>query len=358
MQQKCIFFAYSINDSSLADYFIDLSNQFYECGYKVIVVSNKNEFQSQLNESIIVENWPSKRPTKFKDFLFLFRLLAEHKPQLLISVFGAVNIFTLAGFIKGIKHRIVWIRTLSTQFPQKKRLVFRKSIIYKLSTKVICNSEATKKDAAETYKIPLNKMQVLPNSVRDYYKTINVCTKQYANVIYIGRLHPSKGVDDLIHAFRLIKNEGIDAKLYIIGQGPANVFLKNLTIELGLQDDITFVGHLSKPDVVNRFSSAGVAVVPSHSEAFGFTVIEAMSLKTCVIGANNTGIKEIILHNETGLLFETGNVVDLAFNLKRVLTNQEFCDKLATQGYQRFKSKYETQNAIIRDYEFFNKLVK
>jgi glycosyltransferase involved in cell wall biosynthesis len=358
MQQKCVFIAYSINSSSVSDYFTELSNKFYSFGYKVIVLSDKKSYENQLNKNIIIKYWPSKRPTKFKDFLFIIRLIFMHKPQLMISIFGSVNIFLITGFLLGIKHRIAWIRTLSTQFSQKKHLILRKSIIYKLSTNVISNSDATKTDAAQTYKIPLNKIQVLQNSVKDYYENINNIPKHYSTIIYAGRLHESKGVDVLIKALRIIKSEGIIFKLYIIGQGPNEDFLKNYTLDLELQEDITFLGFLSKPEVLQWFSSSGVAVVPSYSEAFGFTVIEAMSVKTCVIGANNTGIKEIIIHNETGLLFETGNAIDLAVHLKKVLTNQEFCDKLAFQGYMRFKSNYETQKAINRDFEFFNQLLK
>lgn len=358
MRQKCVFIAYSINGSSVSDYFTELCNKFHSFGYKVIVLSDKKGYETQLNENIIIKYWPSRRPTKFQDFLFITRLIFKQKPQLMISIFGAVNIFLIAGFLIGIKQRIPWIRTLSTQFYQKKHLIYRKSIIYKLSTRVICNSDATRIDATKTYKIPFNKVHVLQNSVKDYYENINNITKHYSTIIYAGRLHKSKGVDVLIKALRIIKSEGVLFKLNIIGQGPYEDILKNYTVDLELQDDITFLGFLSKPEVLQWFSSSGVAVVPSYSEAFGFTVIEAMSVKTCVIGANNTGIKEIIIHNETGLLFETGNAIDLAVHLKKVLTNQELCAKLAFQGYQRFKSNYEIQKAINRDFEFFNQLLK
>lgn len=358
MQQKSVFLAYSINNSSLSDYFVDLSNQFSESGYKVVVVSDKKGFQSLLHESVIVKFWPSRRPTKLKDLFFLLRLLNEYQPQIMISIFGAVNIFLLAGFIKRVPNRIAWVRTLSTQLHQKKTLRYRKALFYKLSTKVICNSLATKEDALKLYGIPQNKIQVLPNSVRKYSDVIEKANKNYNTILYVGRLHPTKGVDDLIRSFQFVKNKIDDSKLYIVGQGSYEQTLKIITIELGLQNDVIFLGQLSKQEVLKRFSSSGVAVVPSHSEAFGYTVIEAMSVKTCVIGANNTGIKEIIVHNETGLLFETKNSEDLAQKIISVIENRELCDKLAMKGYERFKEHYESKKAIVRDYNFFNKLIE
>ncbi|MDY0090816.1 MAG: glycosyltransferase family 4 protein [Flavobacteriaceae bacterium] len=356
MKQKCFFLAYSLNNSSLADYFVDLSNQFYQSGYKVVVVSDKRGYQTQLHGSVIVRYWPSKRPTGIKDFLFLLRLINEFKPQVMISIFGAVNVFLLTGVIKRVPHRVAWIRSVSSHFGLNKFLAYRKSLFYKLSTCIICNSQATKEDAITTFKVRESKIQILPNSIRGNFT--GVVKKNYNQVVYVGRLYRAKGIEDLIRAFQLVNDKYKESKLYIIGQGPHEEFLKNLKNQLGLQNDVEFLGFLSKQEVLQWFANSAIAVVPSHSEAFGYTVIEAMSVKTCVIGANNTGIKEIIVHNETGFLFETKNSEDLAQKIISVIENRELCDKLAMKGYERFKEHYESKKAIIRDYNFFNKLIE
>jgi len=110
------------------------------------------------------------------------------------------------------------------------------------------------------------------------------------------------------------------------------------------------LGGKTKQEVLTAFKSSYCAVIPSNSEAFGFTVIEAMSVGTCVIGANNTGIKETIIHNETGLLFETGNSSDLANKLESIFYNVELRNKLSQNGFERFLNLYETNYAVNRDF--------
>ena len=276
-----------------------------------------------------------------------------------ISVFGSVNIFLIVGFLCRVKIRVAWISTLSTQFTQKKILVFRKSLVYKLATNIIANSNATKLDAVKIYKVAQEKIKVLPNSVKDFYNEVsNNEEKEIKSITYVGRLHKSKGVQILIRAFYQIHFQFSNIRLVIIGGGEEELFLKALVNELNLNDFVSFKGNLTKIKVLESFKKSYLAVIPSVSEAFGFTVIEAMSMKTLVIGANNTGIKEIIKDNNTGLLFETNNVESLAEKMTEMLKQPNKRDRLVLNGFNHFQKKYETKFAIQRDRAFFNSLIK
>lgn len=82
-----------------------------------------------------------------------------------------------------------------------------------------------------------------------------------------------------------------------------------------------------------------------------------MSMKTCVIGANNTGIKEIIDQGSTGLVFKTGDHEDLAKVIELILTNQPLRDELANKGFLKFKEKYELKHATTATYEYLKSLL-
>jgi len=344
-------------NNSTADYFITLSNRLSEHGKVVIVTSKIRKTNVALDTSIIVLKWPTKRPSTWKGFWFLCKLVREYKPDIMISMFSFVNLFLIVGWLYRIKIRVAWIRTLSSQYAQKRYKVVRKSFVYSLATDIITNSKATKNDVINFFNIPEPKVSVLPNSVKDYSESLQLhkLKTNTESLLYVGRLHPSKGVDILIHSFSKLLKNFPNLHLSIIGSGPMLNELVGLTASLGLSKDISFLGQKDKICILEAYKMSFCTVIPSHSEAFGFTVIEAMSVGTCVVGANNTGIKEIIIHEETGLLFETGNSDDLTLQLGRILDDKDLRNNLARNGYQRFFNKYENTYAINRDSEFFKR---
>ncbi|MBL0738897.1 glycosyltransferase family 4 protein [Flavobacterium sp. GN10] len=356
--KKTIFISFSLGTGSVSDYFLALVENLNK-KYQVIIFSDtKTNEAIAVPKDVVIKHWPSTRPTKWVDGVFLYRNIKKYRPSMTISIFGSVNIFLIVGFLCGVKTRIAWIRTLSSQFKQKNILVFRKRLLYKLATNFVTNSNATKEDVNKKFYVPISKIMVLPNSIRDFYSDIQ--SVNYANIkviTYAGRLHKSKGVEVLIKAFSKICAPFADVKLIIIGSGEEESNLKKLVKDLKLEEFVDFKGNLSRNKVLEMFKSSYLAVVPSHSEAFGYTVIEAMSMKTLIIGANNTGIKEIIRDNNTGLLFETNQVNDLHEKISSALLNPEVRNKLAIEGYNHFKNNYETSGAIKRDLYYFDNLM-
>ncbi|MDN3492413.1 glycosyltransferase family 4 protein [Winogradskyella bathintestinalis] len=342
-------------NNSTADYFITLSNKLSKDNKVVVLTSKIRKTNITLDESITILKWPTKRPTTWKGFWFLCKLVRDYKPDIMISMFSFVNLFLIVGWLYRIKIRVAWIRTLSSQYAQKKHKVYRKSVIYGLSTDIITNSVATKKDVSSFFYIPDRKITVLPNSVKDYSDSLQDIMTATESLLYVGRLHPSKGIDVLIQSFSQLLNHFPKLRLVIIGHGHILNDLVKLTESLGVSNRVSFLGEKDKETVLKAYKKSYCTIIPSHSEAFGFTVIEAMSVGTCVIGANNTGIKEIIIHEETGLLFETGNIDDLTLQLGRILNDKDFRNNLARNGYQRFFNKYENTYAINRDSEFFKR---
>ena len=355
--KNTIFLSFSLAESSVSDYFLLLAHEFNK-EYKVVIFSDVKKSENiTLSNDIIVKYWPSVRPTKLADGIFLYQNIKKYKPVLTVSIFGSVNIFLIVGFLCGVNKRVAWIRTLSSQFPQKKLLILRKSLVYKLSTNLISNSQATKDDVVEKFGVAKNKIKVLPNSVSDVYESI-ISEKPKDNTItYVGRLHHSKGVDILIRAFSGVHTQFPDFKLVIIGNGEEKNNIENLVKELSLEKHIEFKGNLNKRKVLEVFKNTYLAVIPSRSEAFGYTVIEAMSMKTLVIGANNTGIAEIIEDLKTGMLFHTGNSIDLAKKIIQAIDQPLLREKLANEGYKHFIHNYELKKAIERDYSYFKSLI-
>jgi len=348
---KTIFLAFTINSSSLAEFFIGLTKKLSN-RYKVIVITSRTpKFDPGFNQNVEVFIWPSKRPTHFKDAWFLYKKIKEYQPVMTISMFGSVNLMIVVSWIAKVPIRVAWIRTLSTQYANKKWLMERKRLIYKLSTHILVNSKATNLDTQKIYNILPEKITVLPNSIKRYNGDLLKELTKKRHITFAGRLHESKGLNTLLKAFKKCFQHHQDIHLNIIGEGPERINLMNLTKKLQLIEHVTFHSYQPIDKVMHFFKNAYMVVVPSITEAFGFVTIEAMSVKTPVIGSNTSGIGEIIRDKEDGLLFEPENVDDLYKNMNLLLADNAYAEKLGEQGFKRFLNSYEHENCLVRDVE-------
>src|SRR5690554_1143942 len=104
MENKTIFISFSLANSSVSDYFVDLSIKL-SSKYKVVIFSDKKKPENiLLPTDIAIKYWPSVRPTKFKDGYFLYKNIKKYKPVLTISLFGSVNIFMLVGWFCNVQN--------------------------------------------------------------------------------------------------------------------------------------------------------------------------------------------------------------------------------------------------------------
>src|ERR1700730_8527514 len=173
-----------------------------------------------------------------------------------------------------------------------------------------------------------NVFRRLPNVVRD--KTI----------AFLGRLVSDKGADLLLQAMKLLQSEGLMPDLTIIGAGPEEQGLQQLTHELGLDRQLTFAGQKSGAALAEILNRHRILVVPSRwAEPFGVVALEGIACGCVVVGSEKRGLKEAI--GPCGLTFENGNVHALADELKGLLNDLNFQAKLrdhAAEHLAKFRS--------------------
>ncbi len=126
----------------------------------------------------------------------------------------------------------------------------------------------------------------------------------------IGRLIPIKGHVVLLRAFRKVLDERPDARLDIAGRGVLEHGLKDLSRELGLNDAVRFLGHVTP--VQQAVEESLAVVVPSLGEGFGMVALEAMERARPVIAASIGGLDDLVREGETGLLVPPGEAEPLA----------------------------------------------
>ena len=137
--------------------------------------------------------------------------------------------------------------------------------------------------------------------------------------LYVGRLSPEKGLDDLFAAFGVIHAKFPNAKLDLVGSGPLAQELAESVAKTGMSGAISFLGSKSLDDIAVLFQKCTALVLPSHSEPWGLVVNEALSYGCPVVVSSACGcVPDLALDGVTGYSFQFGDVDDLARALDSV----------------------------------------
>ncbi|WP_440995860.1 glycosyltransferase family 4 protein [Arhodomonas sp. SL1] len=133
-------------------------------------------------------------------------------------------------------------------------------------------------------------------------------------VLFIGRLHPHKGLPELLEAVARLRGGGQPVALQVAGNGHPH---QRRDVEarirrLGLEDCVSLLGHVDTAERDRRLQASHVLALPSHSENFGFAVAEAMALGRPVVASEGVGAAEIVAERDCGRVIPVSDVDALA----------------------------------------------
>ena len=151
----------------------------------------------------------------------------------------------------------------------------------------------------------------------------------------VGSLVESKHVDQTIHAFHRIVKEGHPVRLVIAGDGPLDAALKHQAHRLNLNRHIKFFGAITPEQVAQLMARVDVLVLSSAHEGRPTVVMEAMAAGAAVVASDIDGVRELINHRQTGLLFPPGDIRGLCRHLN-ALVQQPKTIHLLAQRAQRW----------------------
>ncbi len=141
-------------------------------------------------------------------------------------------------------------------------------------------------------------------------------------LLFVGRIDPLKGIDRLLKAMPLLRNnKGL--RLVIIGgdensRGEVNK-LQRMASELGIQDSVTFQGLVRQEQLPRFYSAADACVVPSYYESFGLVALESLACGTPVVTSDVGEMKSVIRQGETGYVVARNTPVELAEKIDLLL---------------------------------------
>jgi colanic acid/amylovoran biosynthesis glycosyltransferase len=170
----------------------------------------------------------------------------------------------------------------------------------------------------------------------------------------LGRLVEKKGVDTLLKAGHLLQEQGLDFRIEIAGDGPLSTELKRLSQDLGLSDHVHFIGSLPHAAVLPWMRSLDVFVLAGKKDKNGdmdgipVVLMEAMTMGIPVVSTRLSGIPELVIHEETGLLGHPEDALDLATNLKRLMDDEQLRPVLVRGGFAHVQKEFDNELNALR----------
>lgn len=238
--------------------------------------------------------------------------------------------------------------------------VYGNTFLSKFGDRIIAVGEGVRQNLIKDHMIDESKIILIHNGVKFKFNQIHEVEKfksiKYPNIkkykddgycviAFIGRLTTQKGVETLIRACKVLKNKTLAFKIIIVGDGELQNYLKSLTRSLGLDDTIEYIGFLDRPEVL--ISEIDFLVLPSVWEGFGLVLLEGYHFKKPFIATSLPSIKEIIEDNETGLLVEPTNHIELAQKMEYLINNPKEIMRLGENGYLYTTNKFSF-NKMLR----------
>ena len=161
---------------------------------------------------------------------------------------------------------------------------------------------------------------------------------------WIGRMTAVKRTDDVLVAFKQLCDEGVDACLCMVGDGPDRVHLEQRAHELGVVRDTLFLGY--QEDVAPFYAAFDALVLPSSNEGTPVSAIEALAAGRPVVATRVGGVPDVVQEGEDGFLVEPGATDELAARLAELAHDPELRERMGQAGRQRVLPRYAVDRLV------------
>jgi glycogen(starch) synthase len=177
-------------------------------------------------------------------------------------------------------------------------------------------------------------------------------------LVCVGRLQHEKGFDLAIRALDRVRRRGFDATLTVIGKGEYRQYLEDLVQELGLSDQVRFLGQLTNGDTRRIIAGADLVLVPSRTrEGFSLVAAEGAMAGIPAIVTRVGGLPETVVDGQTGLVVTPDSPDELAAAMVKLLRDEATRATLGARARIRALEKYDMDRCVSRYLELYRSLV-
>lgn len=166
-------------------------------------------------------------------------------------------------------------------------------------------------------------------------------------LMHISNFRPVKRIADVIRVFAKVRAV-LDCKLVMIGDGPDRSLAEDTARKLNVHDDVFFLGKIDA--VAPLLADADLFLLPSETESFGLSALEALASGVPVIASDAGGIPEVVKHGETGLLYSVGDTDAMAAGAVELLQNRTRLEEMRITARNDAHSRFSL-DTIVSQYE-------
>jgi len=155
-------------------------------------------------------------------------------------------------------------------------------------------------------------------------------------ILFVGRFSKSKGIETLLNAFSIVKNELKDSETHLVIMGVDFGYqseMEKLIKKLNLSEEIKVIKNPPRDDVISAYGESEFLVLPSQWELSPLVPLESFAFKKPVISTNSHGIPYTVQNNKNGILVEPENSFELSNAIVKLLNDSELREKLGQSGY-------------------------
>ena len=233
---------------------------------------------------------------------------------------------------------------------------------YRHADTVIANSEFTKLELTKLGVDEKNIVQIYPGvDIERFIPTLNCTDLQQAInlrddqllILSVGRLSRRKGFDQVIKSLTRLIEVGLDVKYALIGIGEDEQYLKSLAIKHGVEDRVSFLGHVESSDLPRWYNACDIFAMPNReingdTEGFGLVYLEAAACGKPSLAGLAGGTGSAVIDDETGVRID-GDCEDKIFDgLRKLLGDNNYRKQLGDQAMHRARSEFSWEAVADR----------
>lgn len=356
---------------------VELLNKLAELGHSVTVLTPELEwsgekYEPHINQTISVVKVPTPAKNNLKiaarrcypsmkkkgielakkekfDFVFSIFHPFHLVPKAAVECGKATGLPTLVKIDDAVYEKATGLKSIQRKI---EKIVNSKTL--RQATRVLVSNVSTKDLVSEYYKVPKEKIGIIPNGVRlDYFTQSRHDTKK---VVFSGAMYHHRGLDILLDAAPEIVRQVPDVRFVFLGSGPENDKLKEIVAQKNLQNHVSFEGWIKREKIPSYLSEGTIGIGPLRSttvtkNALPIKVLEYMAASLPVIAMENTLPEDVLVDGKNG--FIVSDAAGLTQKIIFLLQNDEERIKMGRNSLEMVKKFDWTNvaNQIVDEYK-------